>query len=115
MLLWANFVCFRYDGDGQHVQLTMPIEELEANFSTILKDIETCRGRRTGAFITRCYVLSPPSPEYFIVNADTYVGKTAEDTSSSSSSDDESDDEQEKAEREEEEGSRSRGKVANMQ
>nr|SVE75201.1 EOG090X089S [Daphnia dolichocephala] len=81
-------------------RLTMPIEELEANFSTILKDIETCRTRTSGAFITRCYVLSPPSPEYFVVKTEPYVNKKADDTSSSSSSDDESDNENEDADEE---------------
>lgn len=90
--------------------MTMPTEELEANFSLILKDIETCRGRSTGEFITRTYVLSPPSPEYFVVDTEPYVKKTAaDDSSSSSSSDDESDDEKEK---EEEEEGRRRGRVA---
>lgn len=76
----------------------MPTEELEANFSAILKDIETCRGRPSGAFITRCYVLSPPSPERFVVNTDPYVkNKKADESSSSSSSseDEDSDDEKE--------------------
>lgn len=88
----------------------MAMEELEANFSVILKDIETCRGRASGAFITRCYVLSPPSPEYFVVKTETYVGKKADDSSSSSSSDDESDDESGNAEEDEE--NQSRGRVA---
>jgi large subunit ribosomal protein L1 len=73
----------------------MPTEELETNFAAILRDIETCRGRATGTFITRCFVLSPPSPEIFVVEASTYVGKKEEESSSSSSSDDESDDERE--------------------
>ena len=90
--------------------MTMPAEELEANFSVILKDIETCRGRATGEFITRTYVLSPPSPEYFVVDTEPFVGKKADDSSSSSSSsDDESDDENEK---EEEEEGQTRGRVA---
>lgn len=78
-------------------QLTMPTEELEANFSVILKDIETCRAKPSGAFITRCYVLSPPSPERFVVNTEPYVKnkKAAETSSSSSSEDDDSDDEKE--------------------
>ncbi len=80
-------------------QLTMPTEELEANFSAILKDIESCRAKPFGAFITRCYVLSPPSPERFVVNTEPYVKskKAAESSSSSSSEDDNSDDEKEKA------------------
>lgn len=91
-------------------QLTMPVDELEANYSAILKDIETCRARKSGAFITRCYVLSPPSPEYFVVKTDAYVKKKAEDTSSSSS-DDESDNENEKPDEEEGENA-SRARVA---
>ena len=84
----------------ERAQLTMPTEELEANFSSILKDIETCRGKPSGAFITRCYVLSPPSPETFVVNTDTYVKnkKAAESSSSSSSEDEDSDDEKEEVE-----------------
>ena len=78
-------------------QLTMPTEELEANFSAILKDIESCRAKPTGAFITRCYVLSPPSPERFVVSTDPYVKikKAAESSSSSSSEDEDSDTEKE--------------------
>nr|SVE85571.1 EOG090X089S [Daphnia pulicaria] len=78
--------------------LTMPTEELEANFSAILKDIESCRAKPFGAFITRCYVLSPPSPERFVVTTEPYVKskKAAESSSSSSSDDDDSDDEKEK-------------------
>ncbi|XP_057377167.1 large ribosomal subunit protein uL1m-like [Daphnia carinata] len=90
-------------------RLTMPMEELEANFSTILKDIESCRARTSGSFITRCYVLSPPSPEYFVVKTEAYIKKKAEDTSSSSSSDDDSDNE--KADEEEEQNT-SRARVA---
>nr|SVE73632.1 EOG090X089S [Daphnia atkinsoni] len=91
-------------------RLTMPVDELEANYSAILKDIETCRARKSGAFITRCYVLSPPSPEYFVVKTDAYVKKKVEDTSSSSS-DDESDNENEKPDEEEGENT-SRARVA---
>lgn len=94
----------------------MPNEELEANFATILKDIETCRGRPTGAFITRCYVVSPPSPESFVVSTATYLGRQEDSSSSSSSSDDESDDERPDQEEEEEQGGRqSRGKIATKQ
>nr|SVE77077.1 EOG090X089S [Daphnia lumholtzi]SVE78935.1 EOG090X089S [Daphnia lumholtzi] len=82
-------------------RLTMPMEELEANFSAILKDIESCRPRTSRSFITRCYVLSPPSPEYFVVKTEAYIKNKAEDTSSSSSSDDESDNENEKPDEEE--------------
>nr|CAG4646360.1 EOG090X089S [Macrothrix elegans] len=95
-------------------KLTMPTEELEANFATILKDIETCRGRPTGAFITRCYVVSPPSPESFVVNTDKILGRQVDDSSdSSSSSDDESDDEDKPKPEDEEEQQdrRSRGKA----
>ena len=75
----------------------MPTEELETNFDAILKDIESCRGRATGDFITRCFVLSPPSTERFVVDTCTYVGKKQED-SSSSSDDDESDDDRDSEE-----------------
>lgn len=88
----------------------MPLEELEANFSAILKDIESCRARATGAFITRCFVLSPPSPESFVVHTEPYVGKVADDSSSSSSSDDESDDDDD--DRKDQEDNRSLGRVA---
>nr|SVE74259.1 EOG090X089S [Daphnia barbata] len=92
-------------------RLTMPMEELEANFATILKDIETCRARTSGAFITRCYVLSPPSPEFFVVKTDPYVNRKADDSSSSSSSDDENDNEDEDADEEKRQDT-SRARVA---
>lgn len=82
----------------------MPTQELEANFDTILKDVETCRGRTTGAFITRCFILSPPSPERFVVKAETYVGSKEEDSSSSSSDDEDSDAEDGKEKDDEESG-----------
>nr|CAG4647161.1 EOG090X089S [Megafenestra aurita]SVE92466.1 EOG090X089S [Megafenestra aurita] len=88
-------------------RLTMSMEELEANFSAILKDIESCRGRTSGEFITRTFVISPPSTESFVVKTETYVGKKADDSSSSSSSDDESDDE---ADKDEDQENRSRVK-----
>lgn len=91
----------------EHAQLTMSMEELEANFSAILKDIESCRGRASGEFITRTFVISPPSTESFVVKTETYVGKKADDSSSSSSSDDESDDE---ADKDEDQENRSRVK-----
>nr|CAG4641801.1 EOG090X089S [Eurycercus lamellatus] len=75
-------------------RLTMPVEELEANYDAILKDIETCRGRSAGAFITRCLIQSRPNTESFLVDPEPYVGKK-DDSSSSSSSDDESDDDEE--------------------
>lgn len=78
----------------------MTTQELEANFDAVLKDIESCRGRPTGAFITRCFVLSPPSPERFVVNTEPYIGKHEEE-SSSSSSDSESDTEEEEEEKNE--------------
>lgn len=92
----------------------MPSEELEANFSAILKDIESCRARPTGVFVTRCYVLSPPSTENFVVNTEPYLGKMVEDSSSSSSSsDDESDDDNETPRKPEEaEDDRSRARAA---
>nr|CAG4643300.1 EOG090X089S [Ilyocryptus agilis] len=79
-------------------RLSMTTEELEANFATILKDIETCRGRVAGNFITRCFVVAPPSPEYFVVDSEPFVGRKEESSSASSSSDSESDDEAEKPE-----------------
>nr|CAG4637870.1 EOG090X089S [Chydorus sphaericus] len=85
-------------------RINMPTQELEANFDTILKDVETCRGRTTGAFITRCFVLSPPSPERFVVKAETYVGSKEEDSSSSSSDDEDSDAEDGKEKDDEESG-----------
>lgn len=56
-------------------RLTMGTRELEENYVAILKDVETCRGRSSGAFITRCFVVSPPSRERFVVDPDHYIGK----------------------------------------
>nr|CAG4648010.1 EOG090X089S [Moina brachiata]SVE93083.1 EOG090X089S [Moina brachiata] len=90
-------------------RLPMPSEQLEANFAAILKDVESCRGKPSGDFITRVYVVSPPSPEKFVVSPDTYIGKKIADSSSSSSSSDESDDDEaEKPDEDEEDASRVR-------
>lgn len=87
----------------------MPSEQLEANFAAILKDVESCRGKPSGDFITRVYVVSPPSPEKFVVSPNTYIGKKiADSSSSSSSSDDSDDDEAEKPDEDEEDASRVR-------
>lgn len=108
----GNVLCIQiFSGCLECTQLTMPMEELEANFSIILKDIESCRARTSGSFVTRCYVLSPPSPEYFVVKTEAYIKKKAEDTSSSSSSDDDSDNENEKPDEEEGQNT-SRARVA---
>ena len=65
---------------------------MQANFDAVLKDLESCRGRPSGAFITRCFLVSPPSPERLVVDLEPFLGKHVEDSSSSSSSsDDESD------------------------
>jgi len=55
-------------------KLTMSTAELEANFSAILKDIESCRGRSSGNFIVHCYVTAPPSKEKFLTQHQKYVG-----------------------------------------
>ncbi len=52
----------------------MPTEELEANFSTLVKDVESCRLRFSGTFITHCWVLASPSREKFLIKHETYVG-----------------------------------------
>nr|CAG4634870.1 EOG090X089S [Alona affinis] len=74
-------------------RINMPTEELEANFDSVLKDLESCRGRPVGAFITRCFIVSPPSPERLVVNLEPFLGKQ-EDSSSSSSDDEDSDDDE---------------------
>jgi len=75
-------------------RLTMETSELEGNFAAILKDVETCRGRSSGAFITRCFVISPPSRERFVVNPDHYVGKKAASTTSQNPVNEDNEDEE---------------------
>lgn len=43
----------------------MPNEHLKANILAVLKDVNTFRPKRPGAFITRVIVTSPPSTETF--------------------------------------------------
>jgi len=72
----------------------MQTSELEENFAAILKDVETCRGRSSGAFITRCFVVSPPSRERFVVNPDQYVGKKPAPSKTQNTDPEENDDEE---------------------
>nr|CAG4650257.1 EOG090X089S [Sida crystallina] len=54
-------------------KLTMSMEELEANFKAILKDIDSCRGRVSSPFIVHCYILCPPSKEKFLITHQSYL------------------------------------------
>lgn len=51
----------------------MDTAHLEANFTELLKDVNTARPKRAGKFITRVFITSPPSSEMFKVNPFLYV------------------------------------------
>nr|CAG4642604.1 EOG090X089S [Evadne anonyx] len=89
-------------------RLTMGTSELEDNFAAILKDVETCRARSSGAFITRCFVVAPPSRERFVVDPDSYIGKKPAPSSTQIPDDEDNDDEEQPEEDDENDRSQKR-------
>ncbi|XP_044729005.1 50S ribosomal protein L1 [Chrysoperla carnea] len=77
--------------------LNMETIQLEENLIALLKDVDSAKPRRNNPFITRCYLLSPPSREKFIINLEQYID-SSENTNKSSLSD-ENEEEEEPAEK----------------
>jgi hypothetical protein len=51
----------------------MDTAHLEENFSTLLKDVNSVRPNREGPFITKCCLVSVPSPERLKVDYSQYI------------------------------------------
>ncbi|CAH0583270.1 unnamed protein product [Chrysodeixis includens] len=57
-------------------RLNMEPEQVAENIKAFLKDLQSARPKRDGLFITRCLILSPPSPEKLKIDPFVYVDKT---------------------------------------
>lgn len=53
--------------------LSMDPKHLEENFASLIKDVNSARPKRSGTFITRCLLLSPPSSEKLKVDHNLYL------------------------------------------
>jgi hypothetical protein len=53
----------------------MDTAHLEENFSLLLKDVHSMKPNREGPFITKCCLVSLPSPERLKVNHQLYIGE----------------------------------------
>lgn len=51
----------------------MDVTHLEANYASLLKDIHSSRPRKDFPFITKVYLLAPPSTEKLKVNWKSYI------------------------------------------
>ncbi|GBP14578.1 Probable RNA-directed DNA polymerase from transposon BS [Eumeta japonica] len=59
-------------------KLYMETKHIAENLETLLKDINSVRPKREGLFVTRCYLLSPPSNEKFKIDPFAYIKKEYE-------------------------------------
>lgn len=59
--------------------LDMDPKHLEENLVSFLKDVDSCRPRRAGKFITRVLLKSPPSPELLKIDPFIYVPEGKEE------------------------------------
>lgn len=57
-------------------RLNMDPKEVAENLEALLKDVQSARPKRDGLFITRCVLVSPPSPEKLKIDPFVYVDKT---------------------------------------
>ncbi|XP_037975532.2 50S ribosomal protein L1 [Plutella xylostella] len=98
----AKGVQFKVTGDEQQKdfgsvdvpvgRLNMEAKDVAENIGALLKDIQSSRPKRDGLYITRCYILSPPSSELLKIDPFVYVERTL-----NSEAQNESDDEDEAA------------------
>ncbi|XP_069688986.1 large ribosomal subunit protein uL1m [Periplaneta americana] len=54
-------------------KLDMDVSHLEANFTALLKDVNSMRPKREGPFITKCCLVSLPSPERLKIDFSQYI------------------------------------------
>ncbi|CAH2085194.1 unnamed protein product [Euphydryas editha] len=57
-------------------RLNMETKQIAENVDALLKDIQSIRPKRDGLFITRCFLLSPPSPEKLKIDPFRHVERT---------------------------------------
>ncbi|XP_050349660.1 50S ribosomal protein L1 [Nymphalis io] len=56
-------------------RLNMETKQITENIDALLKDIQSIRPKRDGLFITRCYLISPPSPEKLKIDPFVHVDR----------------------------------------
>ncbi|XP_023939603.2 50S ribosomal protein L1 [Bicyclus anynana] len=57
-------------------RLNMDAKHIAENIDALLKDIQSVRPKRDGPFITRCFIVSPPSTEKLKIDPFVHVDKT---------------------------------------
>lgn len=66
-------------------RLNMDAKQVAANIEALLKDLQSIRPKREGLFITRCIIVSPPSPERLKIDpfvlVDREISTTVQDDS----------------------------------
>lgn len=71
---------------------------LEENLAAVLKDVNKVRPKRTGKFITRTLLTSPPSGEVLKINPFLYISEEYIATSKSQANEEVEDNEEQQAE-----------------
>ncbi|XP_041989016.1 50S ribosomal protein L1 [Aricia agestis] len=56
-------------------RLNMDVKQIVENIEALLKDIQGSRPKRDGLFITRCFIVSPPSSEKLKIDPFVYVDR----------------------------------------
>jgi hypothetical protein len=67
----------------------MDTAHLEENFSAVLKDVSSMRPSREGPFITKCCLVSMPSPERLKVDYKQYIDEDDDEREAGEEEDDE--------------------------
>ncbi|KAK4881077.1 hypothetical protein RN001_004396 [Aquatica leii] len=57
--------------------LDMNEKHLEENYASLIRDVYKMKPKRSGTFITRCVMLSPPSREKLMIDYSSYVSEVA--------------------------------------
>lgn len=79
-------------------KLDMDSSQLEENFSSLLKDVNSMRPNREGPFITKCCLVAPPSPERLKVDCSQYIDEGDSKREEEEEHDDEEENETDKSE-----------------
>ncbi|XP_013164080.1 PREDICTED: 50S ribosomal protein L1 [Papilio xuthus] len=57
-------------------RLNMEAKQVAENIDALLKDVQSARPKRDGLFITRCFIVSPPSTEVLKIDPFVHVDRT---------------------------------------
>ncbi|KDR21469.1 uncharacterized protein LOC110827986 [Zootermopsis nevadensis] len=79
-------------------KLDMDTDHLEENFSVLLKDVYSMKPNRVGPFITKCCLVSLPSPERLKVDYNLYIDEDDNEKQEEKEEDEEEEDETGEAE-----------------